>query len=1468
MSSIDQRIVEMKFDNAQFERGIKTTLGSLEALNKGLKLDGATKGLNDIGTASKNLSLAHIGESVDNISNRFKAMSVIAITALSTIAHQAVIAGGQLLKSLSVKPINEGLKEYETNLNSIQTILSNTSAKGTTLDQVNEALQQLNLYSDKTIYNFSQMARNIGTFTAAGVDLNTSVNAIKGIANLAAVSGSSADQASTAMYQLSQALATGTVKLMDWNSVVNAGMGGAVFQEAIKETARVHGVAVDSIIEEQGSFRDSLQKGWLTSEILTETLSKFTGDLTEAQLKTMGYNDEQIVGILKMGQTAQDAATKVKTMSQLIGTLQEAAGSGWAQTWQLIFGDFEEAKTLFTGASDVLGGFITASANARNKVLGDWKALGGRTVIIEAISSAFNALLSVLKPIKDAFQQIFPPTTGQQLYNLSVIIRDFAAGLKIGEDAADKLRRTFAGVFAILGIGWEVVKQVAGVLARLFGVATEGSGQILDTTASIGDFLVKLHETVKNGKGFTQFFEKLGDVLEAPIRGLRFLAGLIGDFFASLSDVDLSGLDRVKVRFEPLGNLGDAIFAVWSKIVTILKAAWNAFEPLADMFADFFGGLGQAISEAFGGIDFNTVLDTINTGLLAGLVLLLRKFLKDGFKFDVGGGFLGNIGSSFEALTGTLTAMQTQLKANTLLRIAGAIALLTASVVALSLIDSGKLTVALTAMAAMFTQLMVSMAIFEKIAVSKGFIKMPLVTAAMIALAIAIDLLTIAVTALSKLDWNGLAKGLTGVTVLIGALAGAMKVMPTQARMVSTGIGLILLAAAIKILASAVEDLSGLSWTEMAKGLVGVGALLGSLAIFTKLAAVNKGGVAQGAGIILLAVGIKILASALEDFAAFSWDEIARGLVSMAGGLVIMAAALNVIPPSSILSAAAILIVAASLGMIADALKDMSDMSWEQIAKGVVALAGALVLISVALALLPPSSLFSAAAIFIVAASLGMIADALGTMGGMTWGEIAKGLVMLAGSLAIIAAAMYLMTGALPGALALIVVAGALALIAPVLTAFGDMSWEEIAKGLTMLAGVFVVLAAAGILLTPVVPTLIGLGIAVALLGVGMLAAGIGLLAFSVGLTALSVAGAAATAAVVGIVAGLIGLIPTLMEQIGLGIIAFALVIAQAGPQITLAITTVLNALIDAIAELTPKIVSTLLLLLALMLEALVKAVPMMVDAGLRLLTGILNGIAKNIGKVVKAATDIIVNFLNALGDSYPRIIQAGVDLILKFVNGLADGIRRNSTAMGEAGGNLASAIIEGMARGLTAGIGTIARKAKDVAKAALNAAKDFLGINSPSKEFFDVGKFSDEGMADGMDAFSGVVSKSAESVGKDAIHSLRKSISGMSDLISGDIDITPRITPVLDLTGVKKEATKLGSMLIAPISVEAGYAKAKDASNGYTKNQEAAAEQEVVTEHNEFKFVQNNTSPKALSEAEIYRQTKNQLSVAKGALK
>ena len=494
MSSIDERVVEMQFRNDQFEQGVKKSLISLENLKKGLNLDKSSKSLSNLESTAKNFSMKNLASDVASISDRFSTMGIIGMTALQNITNSAIATGKTLMSALTIDPVKSGFQEYETQINSVQTILANTESKGTTLDQVNAALDELNHYADMTIYNFTEMTRNIGTFTAAGVDLDTSVQAIKGIANLAAVSGSNSQQASTAMYQLSQALAAGTVKLQDWNSVVNAGMGGQVFQDALKETARVHGVAIDQMIKDEGSFRETLSKGWLTSSILTETLSKFTGDLNESQLKTMGYTDEQISSIIKMGQTANDAATKVKTFTQLFDTLKEAMQSGWTQSWEYIVGNFDQAKESLTVVSDTLSDIINNSSNKRNDLLYD------------ALTSNYDKFI---KSINDAgiettaFQDRVKAAINENGGDADALIQKYGTlekAIRAGAVSSDLLKKSLGGIskeslnidrllhFKDTG---EDVKNVQEALKQLgYDLSKYGSDGLIgsETTAAIKAF--------------------------------------------------------------------------------------------------------------------------------------------------------------------------------------------------------------------------------------------------------------------------------------------------------------------------------------------------------------------------------------------------------------------------------------------------------------------------------------------------------------------------------------------------------------------------------------------------------------------------------------------------------------------------------------------------------------------------------------------------------------------------------------------------------------------------------------------------------------------------------------------------------------------------------------------------------------------------------------------------------------------
>ena len=316
-TTVDNRVLEMRFDNKQFESGVATTMSTLDKLKKKLNLSGASKGLENVGKATKGINFSGMTASISQVKsgmvslNGISAGVIAKFTVINNLCNSLFHTGKQMVSALTIDPVKTGFQEYETQIGAIQTILSNTRQEGTNVEIVNRALDELNTYADKTIYNFTEMTKNIGTFTAAGVKLDTSVNAIKGIANLAAVSGSTSQQASSAMYQLSQALAAGKVSLMDWNSVVNAGMGGKVFQDALIRTSELLGTGAEQAIQTAGSFRESLTKsGWLTTEVLTETLNQLSGAYSKADLMSQGFTESQANEIMALAKDAEDAALK------------------------------------------------------------------------------------------------------------------------------------------------------------------------------------------------------------------------------------------------------------------------------------------------------------------------------------------------------------------------------------------------------------------------------------------------------------------------------------------------------------------------------------------------------------------------------------------------------------------------------------------------------------------------------------------------------------------------------------------------------------------------------------------------------------------------------------------------------------------------------------------------------------------------------------------------------------------------------------------------------------------------------------------------------------------------------------------------------------------------------------------------------------------------------------------------------
>lgn len=588
MATIDERVVSLKMNNKQFLSAIKESASSMDRLKDSLKMEGAANGLKRMGEIAKNTTLGDLARSAVDAASNMSVMQGIGITALGGIGAAALSAGKSMLQSF-IQPAIDGFKEYETQINAVQTILANTSQNGTTLDQVNAALDELNKYADKTIYNFTEMTNSIGTFTVAGIGLEDATNAVKGFSNMAALSGANATQAAGATYQLAQAMSAGKVQLQDWMSLEHAGIGGKQFQDALIETSRIMETGADAAIAKYGSFRQSLQSGWLTSEVMLQTLKVMTNDLSEAQIMEMGYSEEQAAKLKQLAQSASDSATQIRTFTQMVGTWQEALGSGWAETWRILIGDFNQAQQLFTAVGNWVGGVINSMSQARNDFLKGFVALGGREEILRSLLNIFWAVVKVLGQVGTAFRRVFLNASPEGLYKIVKAFADFTEKLLITNNFAEKLEWTFTGLFSVFHIFATIIGEVAQVI---FTVASHIVQALFPAFTGINSGVFQITKVL--GKAiywFDQWFTKL----------------------------DIGG-KILKLLLPPIDLVGKAIkwvsdkihdFIMWIDFTGKVKSAGEGLKNLASKF----GLVKDALKNSVIGREFSAAMDSIHSGV-------------------------------------------------------------------------------------------------------------------------------------------------------------------------------------------------------------------------------------------------------------------------------------------------------------------------------------------------------------------------------------------------------------------------------------------------------------------------------------------------------------------------------------------------------------------------------------------------------------------------------------------------------------------------------------------------------------------------------------------------------------------------------------------------------------------------------------------------------------------------------------
>lgn len=1126
-TTVDNKVVSMKFDNKDFERNVSQSMSTLDKLKRSLNMDKSVESFNQLDKASKKVSFDDLSSSAEKVKVQFSALEVVAVTALANITTAAMHAGANIVKSLTIDQVTAGFSEYELKMNSVQTIMSGT---GESLDVVMNKLNELNEYADRTIYVFSDMTSNIGKFTNAGIDLDTAVAAMKGLSNEAALAGANATEASRAMYNVAQAFSMGYMQYIDWKSIENANMATMDFKQNLVETALALGTlsqsTVDSYDNISALFKDEMQNGWLTNDVMLQTLTKYSDETTD------------------LGKRAYAAAQDVKTFSQLMDTMREAIGSGWAQTFEIVIGNFDEAKSIFTDLSNYFGGIVSNIADARNTLLSEalggsfdtlttkitdagvsledfekaafevgkrnglfdkdiqtiddlnekfgsfqaslssgWlnknvfldtlkelegsatavsgsledleavaarvingefgygadrmkkladegynfaavqnlvneqlgnakhyevdlsdaqlKASGytneqiialrelesqarrtgtplseliesmnkptGRELLIETLTNSWSAFTTVLKAVGEAWNNTFDKMDSADIYGMIEAAHSFSEKLMSVEGQAEKIQRTFQGVFGVLHVIQTIVKTGLTVGLKILGAAFGIVGDdVLDVTAVLGDML---SEFDKWFHGNDELVSSIQDVTSSIVDAILAvhdwadanipLMDILGGIGKVLGGVIIGIADFISGAISAI-DLQNGLAVASEYLNSILEKLGPEFSDVSGGFSDFIDDVKELVGEQSGMELINSIFDSFVTNVASKFPDLSNGFssIKDllvDFK-DKCSDALDTTGDKVSGFTDSIQDLVDKIKAlippNFLSEVLAAglgISIIvftkkTAEILGTAL---GSVSEVLDSIEGVFNSLSGTLKTFSKKIKAEALLK---IAQALLILVAALGVLTL----LIHFDGTSLLKA-CGVLVALGvglvALSKAVSGFSVSgsASILSVAATVIAISVAISILVKSLKSLNGMElenmYDELALLGIVIAALMGVTVVIGKFS--NLGDVAGGASCILaVAVAIKILISAINDLSGIdmsgtspgTWAALVLCMGSMVGLFALAASAEEKVLQGS----AAILIIAVAMNMLVHAIQKVADLDLSNMTFGKVVLLGAI----------------------------------------------------------------------------------------------------------------------------------------------------------------------------------------------------------------------------------------------------------------------------------------------------------------------------------------------------------------------------------------------------------------------------------------------------------------------------------------------------------------------------------------------
>lgn len=1015
---VDSRVVEMRFDNANFEKNTKQTISTIDRLMEKLQFKGAEKGFEKLDAAAKDVDFATMQTSLDRLESKFSSLNIVATTALVNITNKFVDAGEKLVKSLSIDQAVSGWDKYTEKTSNVQTIMN---ATGKSIDQVNGYLNKLMWYSDETSYSFSEMTSALSQMTAAGGNIDKMIPMIMGIANATADAGKTGFAFQSTIRNLTQSYSAGHLQLQDWKSLNLMGTATKALKQELIDTAVELGVIKEGEVT-IASFESSLQKKWANTEVMEKTFAKYASMMEaayELTQKNPGMTSSEALEQLKgqygeLAERAALAAQQATSFAQAIDSTKDAVSSKWMGVFETIFGNKEEATDTWTELANRLYDIFVPPIEALNERLKDglnsgWnkllenelgdqadvyaytmeqvalasgaitekqisdagsfgeaikqggisadllkkgldeaqasaekmltlsdaelkarglereeiekqasafeelnqkvqngtldlegyskqiRELSGREHLMQSLWNLMDAVSAIVKPIHEAFQDIFPPKTGEEIKSFAQWLDSITKKLIISDDTAKKIKTTAEGVFSALRVGKDILEGIISGMVRVLNLTKPLADILLDAASAAGEFASEitkgLHPLDTIGTWVTNFVDAAAPVLYS------------------------------------FGSVADKIFMQFAQGA---KEAFNEFDP-EKLNQFILGGMGASML-----VSIKEFFESIKS---------IGSSAKD---------VVGGIKDCIESLGEAIDAWKSAKKADTMMTIAKAVALMAGSLAVLSMVKADRLGAAIGALTVTFGELLGVMAVMTQLTKNVQSLKLSVLAGGMVAVSAAVLVLSGALKVISTIDSDkllGSVVALGGVMAELTLVAGILS--RDGGRFTKGAAGMIAFAAGIRILASSVKALGGLSVTALAKGIAGVGALCAELVVAAKLMNGTKFGIGKGTGFVLMAASMEILQDAVAKFGEMDNEAVVRGLTSIGGALVIFVAAMNLLK-GGIGSAISLTMMAAAVNLLVPAFQGLGNLSWEAIGKGLLTIVGAFVVLGGAAVILSP----------------------------------------------------------------------------------------------------------------------------------------------------------------------------------------------------------------------------------------------------------------------------------------------------------------------------------------------------------------------------------------------------------------------------------------------------------------------------------------------------------------------------------